>query len=107
MRLVLSLHFNNLTEIKNYYLERHPDAKRWLLGDDEGAHLSYWARFDPESVYFVGGFGGRHYTGFIPMDLYQNAIPLDDLADSYPYEYVLQKQDGSAGEGKGPALSYN
>lgn len=84
---------DNLTEIKKCYLEKHPDAKRWLPGDDEGAHLSYWARFDPESVYFVGGFGGRHYIGFIPMELYQNAIPLDGSTDSYPSEHVFQKQE--------------
>lgn len=84
---------DNLTEIKKCYLEKHPDAKRWLPGDDEGAHLSYWARFDPESVYFVGGFGGRHYIGFIPMELYQNAIPLGGSTDSYLSEHVFQKQE--------------
>jgi hypothetical protein len=43
--------------IKACYLSRHPDARWWLPGDPDGAHLAYWARFDPESVYFVGGFG--------------------------------------------------
>ncbi|KAK0485763.1 pyridoxamine 5'-phosphate oxidase-domain-containing protein [Armillaria novae-zelandiae] len=81
---------DNLKEIKKCYLEKHPDAKRWLPGDDDGAHLSYWARFDPESVYFVGGFGGRHYIGFIPMELYQNA---GGSTDSYLSEHVFQKQE--------------
>ncbi|KAK0195377.1 pyridoxamine 5'-phosphate oxidase-domain-containing protein, partial [Armillaria mellea] len=84
---------DNLTEIKKCYLEKHPDAKRWLPGDDEGAHLSYWARFDLESVYFVGGFGGRHYIGFIPMKLYQNAFPLGSSTDSNLSEQVFQKQE--------------
>ncbi|KAF8919878.1 pyridoxamine 5'-phosphate oxidase-domain-containing protein [Mucidula mucida] len=74
-----SSEMGQLSEIKECYLSAHPDSKRWLPDDDEGAHVSYWARFDPQSVYFVGGFGGRHYIGFVPLPLYQAATPRPSL----------------------------
>ncbi|KAF9010496.1 pyridoxamine 5'-phosphate oxidase-domain-containing protein [Cyathus striatus] len=64
---------SDLHLIKQCYLEKHPDAKWWLPDDDDAAHISYWARFDPQRIYFVGGFGGAHYIGFVPLDLYQKA----------------------------------
>jgi len=67
---------NNIPDVESVrrcYLEKHPDAKWWLPDHEDGAHISYWARFDPHSIYFVGGFGGRHYIGYIPLSLYQAA----------------------------------
>jgi len=65
--------------IQACYLEKHPDARWWLPGPRE-PHVAYWARFDPHSVYFVGGFGDRHYIGYIPLELYQKAKPsLDEI----------------------------
>ncbi|TFK44415.1 pyridoxamine 5'-phosphate oxidase-domain-containing protein [Crucibulum laeve] len=61
----------DVDSLQRCYLERHPDAKRWLPDDEDAAHISYWARFDPHSIYFVGGFGGEHYIGFIPLPMYQ------------------------------------
>ncbi|KZV66432.1 hypothetical protein PENSPDRAFT_636956 [Peniophora sp. CONT] len=61
--------------LKECYLREHRDARWWLPGDDEGAHLAYWARFDPHTVYFVGGFGDEHFIGYIPLEKYQNAVP--------------------------------
>ncbi|KAI0317175.1 pyridoxamine 5'-phosphate oxidase-domain-containing protein [Amylostereum chailletii] len=61
--------------LKECYLNQHPDAVEWIPGDDEGAHLAYWARFDPHTVYFVGGFGDEHYIGYIPLEKYQAASP--------------------------------
>ncbi|KLO14605.1 hypothetical protein SCHPADRAFT_903139 [Schizopora paradoxa] len=58
--------------IQECYLQRHPDAKWWLPEDPDAPHIAVWARFDPHSVYFVGGFGDKHYIGSIPIDLYQN-----------------------------------
>ncbi|KIJ46306.1 hypothetical protein M422DRAFT_29406 [Sphaerobolus stellatus SS14] len=58
-------------DLKDCYLSEHPDAKWWLPEDPESAHISFWARFDPVSVYFVGGFGDEHYIGEIPLNLYQ------------------------------------
>ncbi|KAI0038783.1 hypothetical protein FA95DRAFT_1505060 [Auriscalpium vulgare] len=59
------------TDVKACYLAEHPDAVEWLPGDDDGAHVAYWARFDPHMVYFVGGFGDEHFIGYIPLPLYQ------------------------------------
>jgi len=59
--------------IKDCYLAQHPDANRWLPNDEEAAHIAYWARFDPKTIYFVGGFGGEHYIGYIPLEIYRNA----------------------------------
>ncbi|KZP34721.1 hypothetical protein FIBSPDRAFT_1035700 [Athelia psychrophila] len=59
--------------MKAFYLAQHPDAKRWLPNDDGAAHIAFWARFDPQDVYFVGGFGTTHYIGGIPLDLYQRS----------------------------------
>ncbi|EJD03125.1 uncharacterized protein FOMMEDRAFT_168177, partial [Fomitiporia mediterranea MF3/22] len=61
--------------IQDCYLEHHPDAKWWLPDDPDGAHEAYWARFDPHSVFFVGGFGDKHYIGDIPLDLFQSIEP--------------------------------
>ncbi|KAH7929888.1 hypothetical protein BV22DRAFT_1056143 [Leucogyrophana mollusca] len=60
--------------IKLCYLAKHPDASWWLPDDDGAAHLSFWARFDPHDVYFVGGFGDQHYIGYIPLQIYQEAL---------------------------------
>jgi len=75
---------SDLLFIRHCYLGKHPDAKSWLPGDDNAAHISYWARFDPQSIYFVGGFGDEHYIGFIPLHLYQNAVLQKDEAVPRP-----------------------
>ncbi|KAI9062874.1 hypothetical protein FKP32DRAFT_1612125 [Trametes sanguinea] len=62
----------DLARIQACYLDHHPDARWWLPGPRE-PHVAYWARFDPHSVYFVGGFGDKHYIGYIPLDMYQAA----------------------------------
>ncbi|GJE92227.1 pyridoxamine 5'-phosphate oxidase-domain-containing protein [Phanerochaete sordida] len=58
--------------IEACYLAAHPDARHWLPGPRE-PHIAYWARFDPHSIYFVGGFGSSHYIGYVPLELYQGA----------------------------------
>ncbi|KAL0956364.1 hypothetical protein HGRIS_002512 [Hohenbuehelia grisea] len=68
--------------IKRCYLAKHPDARWWLPDDDDAAHLSYWARFDPQTVYFVGGFGDKHYIGYIPLEIFRNT----SLASNSIYE---------------------
>jgi len=59
--------------VQSCYTQKHPDARHWL--PDGNSHAAYWARFDPHSVYYVGGFGGIHYIGDIPLDLYQSSVP--------------------------------
>lgn len=61
--------------IQECYLAKHRDARWWLPDDKDAAHIAYWARFDPQAIYFVGGFGGLHYIGWIPLEIYQEAKP--------------------------------
>jgi len=68
--------------IRECYVEKHPDAERWLPENQDAPHQAYWARFDPQSVYFVGGFGDEHYIGSIPLPLYQEALPAAILHSS-------------------------
>ncbi|KAF8606186.1 hypothetical protein BDV93DRAFT_521035 [Ceratobasidium sp. AG-I] len=60
-------------QMSSCFLARHPDAKWWVPGRKGAPHVAWWARFDPEAVYYVGGFGDEHYIGRIPVDLYRNA----------------------------------
>ncbi|KAI0780040.1 pyridoxamine 5'-phosphate oxidase-domain-containing protein [Fomes fomentarius] len=62
--------------IQECYLAKHPDARWWLPGPRE-PHTVYWARFDPHSVYYVGGFGDKHFIGYIPIEKFQAALPAD------------------------------
>ncbi|TDL26159.1 hypothetical protein BD410DRAFT_784208 [Rickenella mellea] len=61
--------------IRECYIKSHPDAKRWLPDNEHGPHTALWARFDPHTIYFVGGFGDEHYIGSIPLPLYQETNP--------------------------------
>jgi len=61
------------------YVKSHPDAW-WVPGNKAGVHDAVWSRFDPQTIYFVGGFGGIHYIGYIPLEVYQKAeVPLPGL----------------------------
>jgi len=60
------------------YKQSHPDAW-WVPGNKAGVHDAVWARFDPHTIYFVGGFGGLHYIGHIPLEMYQKT-PLSESA---------------------------
>ncbi|PCH43767.1 hypothetical protein WOLCODRAFT_75371, partial [Wolfiporia cocos MD-104 SS10] len=79
----------NVDTIQQCYLRRHPDARRWLPGPRE-PHIAYWARFDPHTVYYVGGFGSEHYIGYIPLDMYQ---AVRTSADHDVSEDVLHDQE--------------
>ncbi|KAG0235491.1 hypothetical protein BGW41_000736 [Actinomortierella wolfii] len=50
------------------FTAKHPDAKWWLPGS--GFHDFQWYTFEIESIYYIGGFGGLHYIGWIPVDTY-------------------------------------
>ncbi|KAG8932911.1 hypothetical protein FRC02_000338 [Tulasnella sp. 418] len=62
-------------ELAECYAKSHPDSKWWLPGGNGGVHDAVWAIFDPHTIYFVGGFGGLHYIGYIPPELYQSYKP--------------------------------
>ncbi|WFD03439.1 hypothetical protein MOBT1_002128 [Malassezia obtusa] len=53
----------------------HPDAAAWEPGSRLSPHLAKWARFAPERIYYVGGFGDEHYIGDIPVDMYRAETP--------------------------------
>jgi len=69
---VFSVQYDDGGVLKACYAKSHPDAW-WVPGDKSGVHDAVWARFDPHTIYFVGGFGGVHYIGHIPVGLYQTA----------------------------------
>ncbi|KAH7909042.1 pyridoxamine 5'-phosphate oxidase-domain-containing protein [Hygrophoropsis aurantiaca] len=77
--------------IEACYLSKHPDASWWLPDTENGAHLAYWARFDPHDIYFVGGFGGQHYIGYIPLQTYQDASP-KNIPNLRPAGRILLEQ---------------
>ncbi|KIP10884.1 hypothetical protein PHLGIDRAFT_84302 [Phlebiopsis gigantea 11061_1 CR5-6] len=66
-----------IARIQSCYLSKHPDARHWLPGP-KAPHIAYWARFDPHSIYYVGGFGSSHYIGYIPLEMYQSAASMPE-----------------------------
>jgi hypothetical protein len=48
--------------------KRHADAKHWRPGDDRGAHTGEWVRLRVQAVYWVGGFGGRAWIGWLNVE---------------------------------------
>ncbi|CAE6478930.1 unnamed protein product [Rhizoctonia solani] len=60
-------------QMSDCFLARHPDAKWWVPGRPGAPHVAWWARFDPQAVFYVGGFGSEHYIGWIPVELYRNS----------------------------------
>ncbi|KAG9320631.1 hypothetical protein KVV02_002811 [Mortierella alpina] len=51
---------------------QHPDARWWMPGHG-GFHDFKWYSLDVEQVYYVGGFGGAHYIGWIDKETYLGA----------------------------------
>lgn len=50
------------------YLEKHPDARLWLPGDEGAAHAGRWLRLVVQEVYWMGGFGDRNWIGWFDLD---------------------------------------
>ncbi|KAG1057154.1 hypothetical protein G6F46_002411 [Rhizopus delemar] len=48
------------------FTETHPEAKYW-----HKMHDFHFYQFHVQSIYYVGGFGGLNYIGWIPLRLYQ------------------------------------
>ncbi len=51
---------------------QHPDARWWMPGNG-GFHDFKWYSLEVEQVYYVGGFGGAHYIGWIDKQTYLGA----------------------------------
>ncbi|KAG0208357.1 hypothetical protein BGX28_000651 [Mortierella sp. GBA30] len=50
---------------------KHPDAKWWMPGS--GFHDFKWYNLEIQEIYYVGGFGGAHYIGWIDVNTYLGA----------------------------------
>ncbi|KAG0043191.1 hypothetical protein BGZ83_011720 [Gryganskiella cystojenkinii] len=53
------------------FVAKHPEAKWWLPG--AGFHDFKWYNMAIDEIYYVGGFGGIHYIGWIDVATYYNA----------------------------------
>ncbi|KAG0367773.1 pyridoxamine 5'-phosphate oxidase-domain-containing protein [Gamsiella multidivaricata] len=53
------------------FVEKHPEAKWWLPGS--GFHDFKWYHLEIKEIYYVGGFGGIHYIGWIDTETYYEA----------------------------------
>lgn len=56
----------------NCFLRAHPDARLWLPGDKHAAHPGRWVRMVVEEVYWMGGFGDRHWIGWFDIQEWRN-----------------------------------
>lgn len=65
------LNKDEIKAVEACFLERHPDAKWWLPGNN--VHATHWVKFNVDSLHMVGGFGDRAYIGEIPGDVYRDA----------------------------------
>jgi len=52
-------------------LDTHPDARHW-----GSFHDFHYYSLDISHLYWIGGFGDKHYVGWISGDLYGKAQPL-------------------------------
>ncbi|KAF9201971.1 hypothetical protein BGZ49_007844 [Haplosporangium sp. Z 27] len=52
------------------FVEKHPDAKWWLPRN--GFHDFRWYNLEIKEIYYIGGFGGIHYIGWIDVATYYN-----------------------------------
>lgn len=59
-------------EEKSLYFKLHPDALAWEPGKP-GWHFTDWVKFVPEGIYYIGGFGDKHFIGTLAVDKYTEA----------------------------------
>ncbi|KAI9359113.1 pyridoxamine 5'-phosphate oxidase-domain-containing protein [Pilaira anomala] len=52
------------------FVQTHPEAKPW-----NSFHDFHFYEFQVQNMYYVGGFGGINYIGWIPAHIYRNAHP--------------------------------
>ncbi|KAI8592438.1 pyridoxamine 5'-phosphate oxidase-domain-containing protein [Geranomyces variabilis] len=51
---------------RQVFLSRHPDAAFF-------PHSTAYFRLVPAAIRWIGGFGDRHFNGWVPLDLYRGA----------------------------------
>ncbi|CAD6579498.1 MAG: hypothetical protein TREMPRED_002508 [Tremellales sp. Tagirdzhanova-0007] len=79
-----------LAHLEECYTSYHPDASMWLPYQQRHPFDSMWARFEPQDIYYVGGFGDTHYIGHIPVDMY--AATEDGVAEGRAGRETLKLQ---------------
>jgi hypothetical protein len=78
-RLSLLGHMEEMSEhdvkkqrISRCFTEVHKDARLWIPGSKNAAHQGKWARIVVEEAYFIGGFGGANYIGWLDPEEWKN-----------------------------------
>ncbi|KAG7853256.1 hypothetical protein KL919_000479 [Ogataea angusta] len=82
-------------ELDACFALRHHDAPAWYPGSP--IHATFWAKFQVEEVYIIGGFGDTAYIGEIPADLYLNATTFDEeeLSEELSSIFELPEQENT------------
>lgn len=76
------------TGIVACYLRAHPDARLWLPGDEHAAHGGRWLRLRVQEVYWMGGFGDRHFIGWLDVGQWRGVTEEEWRAVRLPGEKV-------------------
>ncbi|KAF9348385.1 hypothetical protein BGX26_000213 [Mortierella sp. AD094] len=67
------------------FVKQHPEAKWWLPRN--GFHDFKWYHLEIKEIYYIGGFGGIHYIGWIDVETYygqqQDKEQEQDRLDSF------------------------
>jgi len=63
--------------IKDCFVAKHSDARAWLPDGKTPFHDFHFYRLRVKGIYYVGGFGGLHYIGWVPEETYHAARPQD------------------------------
>ncbi|KAF9579758.1 hypothetical protein BGW38_003858 [Lunasporangiospora selenospora] len=74
------------------FVAKHPEAKWWLPG--AGFHDFKWYTLDIQEMYYIGGFGGIHYIGWIDVDAYYQSRPRiasRPKSDEEIYSFLAQR----------------
>lgn len=81
---------NDIDEAAKVFGHYHKDAKAYYPGN--GPHYAFWARFNVDRVYWLGGFGDTHYIGWLPLDLYTTSTPSQRKPDRKIAPLIVQQE---------------
>lgn len=71
--LNVTQHPDQAEKASRCYLNYHPDASHWAPNSTASPHIPFWATFNVDKVYWVGGFGDEHYIGWFSSDGWRSA----------------------------------
>ncbi|CAG8544788.1 2541_t:CDS:2 [Paraglomus occultum] len=81
---------SEVTNVQECFLKAHKDAVYWIPGR---SHDFAFYRFIVKDIYYVGGFGGLHYIGWIDKHLYFDANVHENLNSNTKSNFGLIKED--------------